>query len=484
MTTKTPPDNEASEDPFAEFAHWRKRDDWPEDESGLADEQKAIVAANAELLLDADRWWFMTYRFEAALKALGDDETRRIKRFQYEIRFDQHNFAGDPLNCRGFRFPTAVSFKNADFSGGNVSFFNAEFFGQTTDFSGAKFLTGDVDFRGAKFWSDFVLFNQTTFSGGDTDFFKAEFFEGRAYFAKTRFLSGLASFKEVSFSGTGVHFIGTEFICNLSAEDMLVGGDLYFHTISSGLCDLRRLRVDGTADFSGSTFTQVPDFRDAKLDRPPEVARIRVPVPKMTHRLVKGLPFDVVNMFEVAKVGSWSRADDVARYRKLKAMALAANDHEKDGEFFHYEMLAKRGIETKTFSGLLLNSLYWHLSDFGQSFTKPMIWLGISWYFFFVLCIGIVDFYVDLPNKLQRWEVLWFAAFNSLRNAVPLVGSFFRFAPHPEGEPGWFLDKYHALFHEGLSIDPLLCINVLQNLIGLVLLFLLALALRNRFRLK
>ena len=60
-------------------------------------------------------------------------------------------------------------------------------------------------------------------------------------------------------------------------------------------------------------------------------------------------------------------------------MALAANDHEKDGEFFAYEMMAKRGVETKGFFPLLLNTLYGAWGGYGQSYQRPLGWLAGSW---------------------------------------------------------------------------------------------------------
>ncbi len=53
-------------------------------------------------------------------------------------------------------------------------------------------------------------------------------------------------------------------------------------------------------------------------------------------------------LFLAGKVWQFKRAEesgDVAKFRKLKAMALAANDHEKDGEFFATDVFTDYTLE-------------------------------------------------------------------------------------------------------------------------------------------
>ena len=112
----------------------------------------------------------------------------------------------------------------------------------------------------------------------------------------------------------------------------------------------------------------MPDFTDSKFDRPPDVSGMEVLA------------------FKTKWIWPWWKAkeDEGAKFRKLKAMALAANDHEKDGEFFAYEMLAKRGCEagSKGPVALFLNWLYFTFSNFGQSYLRPLIAMFISYFSF------------------------------------------------------------------------------------------------------
>ena len=169
--------------------------------------------------------------------------------------------------------------------------------------------------------------------------------------------------------------------------------------------------------------------------------------------------------------------EDVAKFRKLKSMALAANDHEKDGEFFAGEMLAKRGVETTSFTGLLFNTLYWKLSDFGQSFVRPLLWLGVSFLSFAAACLYLIR------DTLTWTDRLWFAADYSFRNMLPLFGTLYRFAPAPQNHVSWYQNTYDRLRDAGVDIDRLISLGIAQSLIGTVLLFLFLLALRNKFRL-
>jgi len=255
----------------------------------------------------------------------------------------------------------------------------------------------------------------------------------------------------------------------MPASGMVVAGNLSISSHFPESVNFSRLDVKGTASFSGSKFDKVPDFTDAKFDRPPEVAGMRVPRPQL-----KGWNSHA------------SDREDVAKFRKLKSMALAANDHEKDGEFFAGEMLAKRGVETTSFAGLLFNTLYWKISDFGQSFMLPVWWLFRTVLLFATANVVVIS--IGMPATLatisSRFEALLFSTVLSLKNAIPLLGSLFRFAPAPEGHKGWFQSYYDTLKGHPATVDWLIGPGVVESIFGGVIVFLFLLALRNKFRLK
>lgn len=469
-----------AEPDFSPFEDWLidgPAGTWPkywELEEVLTNEQMQIVADNVRKLTNKQAWLKKVQAFEAALAALADEAQQKIIRAKYQIRFDQHVFKSGPKDFSGYPFPCYVSFQGANFSDGYVSF------------DRANFSEGSVSFRGANFGK------------------------------------GTVWFQEVNFRST-----------TMSAVGMVVAGNLTVKSHFLEAADFRRLYVEGTARFSGSIFEKVPNFRDAKFDRPPEVAGMVVPRPKLAepnawvwvgrftcwHRGVKDTKAKhaeqakeqkadlnsgdakIVIADTDSKQRSWpsrivvgiadrvrrvstsifrlaADPDDVAKFRKLKAMALAANDHEKDGEFFAGEMLAKRGTETPSFFGLLFNTIYWWLSGFGQSFVLPLIWLLGSFFSFAGICLYLIRDALTLTDRL------WFAADFSFRNMLPLFGSLFRFAVAPEGHVSWYQKTYDRLATTGVDIDRLIVLGIFQNLIGTVLLFLFLLALRNKFRLK
>lgn len=442
----------APESDFSPFDDWLidgPTGEWPgpwESKQELSEKQKAIVVTNAELILDREEWHKKVSAFEAALSALQEEVHRADKRAKYEIRFDQHRFVDGDKNFSRYVFPCSVSFQGTDFGDGDISF------------HAATFSDGDVRFGGATFGIDTLGFMRTVFGNGHVSFERVKFGDGNASFKSAIFGSGDVSFFEASFGQGNILLLDANFeLSSMYAPSMEVAGNLFVQSNFFRMANFRGLHVEGSANFSGSGFAKVPDFGDAKFDRPPQVAGMRVPRPKL-----KG----------------WNRIStdpgDVAKYRKLKAMALAANDHEKDGEFFAGEMLAKRGTETNGFFGLLFNTIYWWLSDFGQSFVRPICWLGISFLAFAAACLYLIRDALTLTDRL------WFAADYSFRNMLPL----FRFAPAPQEHLSWYQKIYDHLASAGVDIDRLISLGIFQSLIGTVLLFFFLLALRNRFLMK
>ena len=506
----------APEPDFSPFEDWLidgPAGEWPkpwEPEQELTEKQKQIVAANAALLLDRDAWFKKVQAFEAAISALPNEADRKLVRAKYAIRFDHHLFEDGDKDFTHCAFPCLISFYGANFGDGDVRFFGVTFGKGDVWFFGATFGKGGVWFNGANFGDGDVWFNRANFGEGDVSFSEATFGEGDVVFGDMIFRSS-----------------------PMSASGMKVAGNFYVRSHFHETVNFSQLDVKGTASFSGSRFETVPDLRGAKFVRPPEVARMAVPPPRLAlpkalaaagrfirwYRGIENASAEDNEMEEhqkgdpgsdVEEIGlanrspihrSWlSRTvaattdgirrvaisifclaadpEDVSKFRKLKVMALAANDHEKDGEFFAGEMLAKRGTETTGFFGLLFNTIYWWLSDFGQSFVRPIGWLIASYLVFAAACLYLIRDTLTLSDRL------WFAADYSFRNMLPLFGSLFRFASAPTDHVSWYQKTYDCLGDAGVDIDQLISLGIAQSMIGTVLLFLLLLALRNKFRLK
>ena len=83
-----------------------------------------------------------------------------------------------------------------------------------------------------------------------------------------------------------------------------------------------------------------------------------------------------------------------------------------------------------------------------------------------------------------RWDELGFAIGLSARNFLPFLGSLIRFSVSPKDHVSGFMADYANLSKQGLNVDWMVGVGLMQSLIGTVLLFLFLLALRNKFRLK
>ncbi|MEP4703707.1 MAG: pentapeptide repeat-containing protein [Hyphomicrobiales bacterium] len=409
----------------------------------LTVEQKKIVERNAGLLLDREAWSAHVAAFEEQLALIEDEEERSKTRAIFQIRFNDHIFPDNKAKFSDLHFPCSVSFHGATFGGGNVLFNRAVFEDGSVEFDGATFGDGNVSFSGATFGDGYVLFIGATFG------------KGNVVFSETKFGGEDVFFDNIKLITASIFFSGID-----------VAGNLFVRgTIFPKEANFQRASVKGTADFSDNTFHEVPDFRDTVFARSPEVARMEVPPPEMEGK----------RLLKTAK-----DAEDVSKYRKLKAMALAANDHEKDIEFFAYEMRAKRGREKGSIKwyDLLTNWLYFKVSNFGQSYWRPLACLLIS------LVVFIAPYFWMVRSFLPTSEAIWFGFGHSWRNFMPLLSSLFRFAARPEGHPSGYDEIFHKLAHDGGPLDLLVYLGIFQNFIGLILLFLLLLGLRNKFRLK
>jgi len=81
-------------------------------------------------------------------------------------------------------------------------------------------------------------------------------------------------------------------------------------------------------------------------------------------------------------------------------------------------------------------------------------------------------------------ERTYFVFLHSLKNVVPLFTSLFRFGSRPEKYQSSYDKFYKSLKGHGVDVDMILSIGFVQQLMGVIFLFLFLLALRNKFRLK
>jgi hypothetical protein len=150
-------------------------------------------------------------------------------------------------------------------------------------------------------------------------------------------------------------------------------------------------------------------------------------------------------------------------YERLKQEMEQLKKHDDEQMFFRRELRARRGLLRALSGEHLLNIVYQWTSDYGNSFLRPLVWL------FVVLAAGTAIFaraplYCGVPMPIKIAAKLSFA-------------NIFVFLP----------DKREIMTNakmiECLS-NTTQAVSALQSLLGVVLLFLLGLALRNRFRMR
>jgi hypothetical protein len=198
--------------------------------------------------------------------------------------------------------------------------------------------------------------------------------------------------------------------------------------------------------FESATYSKVPDFRNSSFKTPPILFGIVVNAPTNQRP---------------------AEAPDADKYRWLKLLASDAKDHQGELKFFADELRAKQGHETRG-SAFFLSKAYEQVSDFGQS-----VWLPIRW----LLCLFVVSCLVRvaacLPLSLSSSDAVLSHFAVSIADTFLLVGS-----------EKWEL-RTKAITLAVCSRDFGLWQHVgalLQSALGLTLVFLIGLGLRNRFK--
>jgi uncharacterized protein YjbI with pentapeptide repeats len=346
----------------------------------------------------------------------------------------------------GFLYIAKVDFRSATFSA-NANFESAGFSGNA-DFESVTF-SGSTDFESAAF-SGTADFESVTFSG--TADFESATFSGYTYFGSARF-SGDAYFRSARFS------------------DYTIFGSATF----SGYADFESATFCGYADFESVTFSDDVDFSSATFAKNADFINAGFTASAVfAHaRFGPGVPdFRGAKMHEATEWHgvTWPLAphdkDDaqaqVYAYERLKQEMERLKKHEDEQFFFRKELRARRGLIPRWRAAWLLNYAYQVSSDYGQSIAKPFFWLvGL-------FLLGGVFFAAAPVFKGTPMTILGAAGLS--------FANIFSFLPV----------RREIMTDEiitGLSSAAQIA-GVVQSLLGLVLLFLLGLALRSRFRMR
>ncbi|MBL4800768.1 MAG: pentapeptide repeat-containing protein [Emcibacter sp.] len=351
-------------------------------------------------------------------------------------------------------FHTSVSFRKACFlkktgfseviCHGNIGFQEATFkeeplffeatFKDNVEFSGAKFLK-NVSFRDASFFGG-GHFEKIVFSGTadfsrkvddeDVKFSKGGFFNDAIFMERANFRNVIFS-KWAEFSRVKFH------------------KQTFFQAVT----------FQGEVKFCDSVFKSTTDFTKAVFAKAPEFHGCEIYVDTIWP---ESNPNDEVWPTEYASEEEAKVAERA--WATLKLLMNKVMRHEHELTFFALELQARAEHKGKTLS----YRLYESLSDFGQGVSRPAFILLMMSFAFLVLYMGIFIFTTGTTQ--ESWETTYWgkAILTSFVSSFPFVG----------------LQKY---IYGGVS-GCIVVLSGVQTILSTILLFLIGLGIRNKYRIK
>ena len=446
---------------------------------------------------------------------------------QRKVSFDGYIFPG-PVSFDGTDFgKMGASFEETDFRSGKVSFADADFRSGDVSFKKSRFGDGNKCFRETKFDGGLISFVETNFGNGDLDF-EGQTFGNTVNFSYSRIEGGQLIFKDVTVTKGSLNFDSVHFTCLVISfiSSNINSGNVIFSDscFDDGVVMFNKFNVHGNflfqnatfkgqafffiysgtengfIDFEGARFeSEIIDFTDAicggdfylkesvfnQLQSPRfnglKVNRTFVldessfsTVPDLrniaTDSEVSMIGMKVKYRRKIRLAGRAGRKDHSDMYRKLKSIAIQANDHQRELEFFAMEEKAKFMWHRNPIE-YFPTFLYGLLSNFGYSLWRPIAGLFVTG------CSTAACFQYVLSGT---WSIPGFKVwFLSLLYLLPFV-------PGSRDSPkNLICTTYKGEPKDSIST----CVEVIERFafaegfFALLFLFLIGLALRNRFRL-
>ena len=378
-----------------------------------------------------------------------------------------------------------TSFTRARFGSGRVDFIDASFGDGDVFFIAVDFGDGDASFFGAEFGSGQVNFSQAKFGKGKVDFSCVNFGAGKVIFNLTRFGSGDVYFNDTDFGAGNVVFNGAYFG---SGEVSFYGAKFKGCIEFSYLSILSRIKsfsfkcstFDGPLVISSvypEGFPCLVDLTHTKASHHVSLDGLKCTLPRKKNRESKFCP---EGDWATQKIAIDPRDQD--RARRLKELAEANKDHFKAKEF---QIMEWQSARTHKYPfDFLFKTEFWYekLSDYGRSIMRPLGWMGFIWFLWAEIYMVVsavvrgvsltsVDFYKPAVYSAAQM----FAFLPNSRIAIEKIGH------------SLFCTEYckrgsEAIFSCANVPEWLYVITSFQNLIAFVLLFLVGLGIRFRYR--
>ncbi|MSP43919.1 MAG: pentapeptide repeat-containing protein [Alphaproteobacteria bacterium] len=357
-------------------------------------------------------------------------------------------FAGGIFGC-GTRFVNTNFANDADFGGvtfeGNVDFLNANF-RNTANFSKTIF-KGNANFSRTKFADD-ANFSRATFDRvahfdkanfGNNANFDGAIFEFMANFWDARF-GNMAVFNRATFMSTA-HFNYATLGRELSFEETTFSCKVNFHNASfEDLVFFRRTKFHSDADFSTAkagdskfNFQQIrftkAIFKDQAIFENRQFQASAWFDEVIFHGLPnfhgcafhQGMSFHKTRFLKTK--GAYDQEgfeNDTATealeraYRTLKLGMETLRARNEEAMFFALEMECRRNRSDIGLFERFAAFAYKHLSNYGQSIHKPLVWLigftALMWCVYYVTgAKTLTDLVLDtVSGKVESWEITKF----------------------------------------------------------------------------
>lgn len=468
---------------------------------------------------EATKQWLDDARADFTAYGFSSDATFTEFLFPGEAAFKGATF-GCKANFDGTVFKHFAQFRGALFQGTSTSFQGA-IFEHIAHFSDTKFHQ-EARFAGTTF-NGYVLFENVQFSGY-SDFSNVRFADTASFkntgFSKVRFqhssFTNDAEFSRTRFNGEA-NFVHVVFESKATFRTASFKNEAFFNEAKfNGFATFALVVFKEFTYFMDATFTAGTSFvgmkgesfftmRSAKFNLLPDFAQAHFnEAPRLDESIFNNTP----------KLS----AEYPSRWRALKRLAIQAHDHEREQMFFAEEIKSLRGVEDfplptpnhgrATWSG---SGRYWAgfiyewISDFGRSIRRPIM----GWCLVAVLCGAFfLHYHLRSGNPattLYHWasgthKATHFAELSCLNSPRHLgdqdnpVAAAVYLSIHNGvvfsglGRSDKLVQSYACLYggNETSSTIPnlIVFIGFIQTLVSAVLIFLLGLALRNKFRIR
>ena len=364
------------------------------------------------------------------------------------------------INFSGVDFIDFVENDLLDFSGfifpeGNINFYKAKFPNCKICFSDADLSRASISFRESEFTGGDLIFEAVRFGSGNVVFLGAKFGKGDLIFAGTSFEECSLIFNSCSFESGHIivrkcSFGDSEILFQNAVIDRLVTIES-IHTPSLKNISFSGSCLNGSINLSNLRLNSVVDLTNTKLSHHLSLNNVEFNLKRKSHFLI----------FRKSTNSSDSR-----RFRRLKELAEISKDHDSSLELHAQEHRAARWHSFNTVDSIL-DTIYSAISNYGRSILRPLILLCFTWCSF-----GFMYFKLASFSNLEQVDLMALSGVSILSSLPFLTVS--------RDASSQFISSF---FNDSQNIELFFIAIGVQGVISTLLLFLVGLALRNRFRL-